>query len=248
VADPRDDLLIAELRDLGDRLDVPSPADQRAAVRARLERPARRWHIRRWIAAAAAAVVCTVVAVPPARAAVVDAVGGLLRVAGIEVRKAPGPRSLPVQPSPLPSSPLPSIRSAGLDEARKRAKFPVLVPASLGVPDDVTLADPGADGAPRVVTLLYRGGTVRVDQFDGSAEIGFLKTAPDAQWMDLGGRVGIWLPAPHSVTYVDRAGIEHTETARLAGPTLIWVGNVVTYRLEGVPTLDEARAVALSMG
>ena len=58
----------------------------------------------------------------------------------------------------------------------------------------------------------------------------------------------MWLPGPHPVTYVDRKGIERTETARLAGPTLIWATGTVTYRLEGLPTLKEARAVALSLG
>jgi hypothetical protein len=135
-------------------------------------------------------------------------------------------------------SPLPSIRSAALDEARQRVTFPIKVPAALGVPEEVTLADPGPEGAPRVVTLLYRGGAVRLDQFDGTLQISFLKTAPDAEWTGLGVGAGIWLPSAHPVTYVDRAGVEHTAGARLAGPTLIWSDDQVSYRLGGVPIAE----------
>jgi hypothetical protein len=98
-----------------------------------------------------------------------------------------------------------------------------------------------------VVTMTYRGGAVRFDQFDGAASPLFLKTATDAQWVGLGADGGIWLPGPHPVTYVGRDGAEHTETARLAGPTLIWVAGAVTYRLEGLPTVAEASAAARSL-
>jgi len=241
--DHTEDTLVAELRALGDFLDLPEPADQRAAVRRRLTRadPGRH-RVRRWLVAVVAAVVGAVAVVPPARAAVVDAVDGLLRVAGIEVRREAPPRGLPARPSPLPS-----IRSAALDEARRAALFPVRVPAALGVPDQVLLADPDRAGAPRVVTLTYRGGAVRLDQFDGAMSPMFFKTAPDAQWVELGTGNGIWVPGPHPVTYVGRDGIEHTETARLAGPTLIWVDAGVTYRLEGLSTLEQALAVGHSL-
>jgi hypothetical protein len=243
VPEHHDDALVAELRALGAWLDVPEPADQRTAIRSRLSRrhPARR-HARRWIVAAVAALVGTVTVVAPARAAVVDAVGGLLRVAGIEVRRAPPPGSLPSRPAPLPS-----IRTAGLDQARAAALFPVRVPASLGTPEQVVLADPDANGAPRVVTMTYRDGAVRFDQFDGRLDPAFLKSAPDARWTEIGASTAIWLPGPHPVTYVDRDGVERTGTARLAAPTLIWATDAVTYRLEGFTTLEEAREAALSL-
>jgi hypothetical protein len=98
-----------------------------------------------------------------------------------------------------------------------------------------------------VVTLTYRGGTVSLDEFDGAVDLVFFKTAPDARWVEVGAVSGIWLPGPHAVTYVDRDGVEHTASARLAGPTLIWVAGAVTYRLEGLATPEEARAAALSL-
>ena len=76
----------------------------------------------------------------------------------------------------------------------------------------------------------------------------FLKTerGPDDQWVTVNGAVGIWFAKPHSVEYIDRSGETRRETSRLTGPTLVWLGTV-TYRLEGVATLDEALAIASSL-
>ncbi|OLB74024.1 MAG: hypothetical protein AUI14_24690 [Actinobacteria bacterium 13_2_20CM_2_71_6] len=167
----------------------------------------------------------------------------LLNFAGVRIEQG--------HPTPARSpQPLPSLRSAALDEARRLAHFRIGVPAQLGVPDDVQLADPGPDGAPRVVSLLYRARAVRLDEFDGQLDWAYLKTqpAPDFQWVQIHDGSGMWLPTAHSVTYVDRQGQPHTETARLAGPTLIWTDGMVTYRLEGFSTLDQAISVALSVG
>jgi hypothetical protein len=252
MADLRDDALIAELRDLAGWLEVPAtpePAALTARVVERVRVPRRWWEwsglAPRWraLVAAVAAVVCVVAVVPPARAAVVDAVSGLLRFAGVEISDEPGPGSLPATPSPLPS-----VRSAELDEARRVARFPVRAPIALGVPERVELADPGPDGAPRVVTLIYRGGTVRLDQFDGRIDpVFFKKGAAGGQFVDVRNALGIWVPGPHTITYVDRTGQERTSTGRLAGSTLIWTTGNVTYRLEGLPTLEEAVTIAESM-
>jgi hypothetical protein len=238
----RPDELIAELRALGDHLDVPEPADQRAAVRARLASSAppsvrrRRWRL--WLISALVAAVGATGAIAPARAAVLE----LLRVAGIEVHITPKPGAVPASPGPLPSQHL-----TALEEARRLARFPVRLPTVLGPPEQVTTTDPDQTGAPRVVTVSYRSGKIRFDQFDGTLSIAFLKQSPNAEWVDVHGGAGIWVPGPHPVTYVDREGAEHTATARLAGPTLIWQSGAVTYRLEGLPTKDEAVTAALSV-
>jgi hypothetical protein len=238
-----DDDLINELRELGSWVAVPEPVDQRTAVRDRLASPRRaRPRVRRWVLAVVAAVVGTVVVVAPARAAVVDVVGDLLRVAGIEVRREPAPGGLPATPSPLPS-----VRSTALEQARRVALFTLREPGVLGAPEQVLLADPDATGAPRVVTMTYRGGKVRFDQFDGAMSPVFFKSAPDAQYIEIGPDQGIWLPAPHPVTYLGRDGAEHTATARLSGPALVWASGDVTYRLEGLSTLEEAQAAAASL-
>lgn len=247
MPDDLDDLA-GRLRGLGAHLDVPKPADPWPAVRARLASPVpARPHrpapsARRWILAGIAALLAVVAGVAPARAAVVDAVDGLLRIAGIEVRREPAPGGLPARPSPLPSS-----GTVTLEDARRVALFPLRVPATLGAPEQVRLGDPDPAGAPRVVTLVYRGDTVRLDAFDGAVRPTFFKSAPDAQWTEVGAAQAIWLPAPHPVTYVGRDGVEHTETARLAGPALIWTDRGVTYRLEGLPDLQQARTIAASL-
>src|SRR5262249_9899336 len=239
--DPAEDPPATELRALAGWLGVPPPGDLRSAVPARLaapRRPRRRWRV--LVAAVLAALL--VAAVPPARAAVAHAVTAVLDFAGVRVRQG--------QPAPARSpSPLPSIRSAGLDQARKLARFPIGVPTALGVPEDVQLADPDPTGAPRVVTLLYRGGTVRLDEFDGQLDYGFLKTGniEEMRWLDIDNRSALWLPAGHAVEYIDRDGATHHETARLAGPTLVWSANQATYRLEGMSTVDEAIAVFRSL-
>jgi hypothetical protein len=244
MAEPREDALAEELREAAGWLAVPPAPDLTAAVRARLvavptASPRRR---RRWRAlVAAVAVALLVAALPPARAAVAHAVTGILHFAGVRVE--PGPVRLAPTPSPLPS-----VRSADLDEARRRARFPIRVPTRLGVPDDVQLADPDPDGAPRVVSLLYRGGTVRIDEFDGRLDMAFLKgqLADDVRWVELGPDTGLWFPRPHAVEYLDRNGTPHEETARLAGPTLVWDSGTVTYRIEGL-TYDDAVATATSL-
>jgi hypothetical protein len=200
----------------------------------------------RIVVAAAVAVALVVAVLPPARAAVASAVDGILRFAGIQVHQVPGgrPRTLP---SPRP---LPSAHVAGLDEARRAAAFPVRLPANLGDPQRVEVADPGPDGAPRVVSLFYRDGTVRLDEFDGTLEPAFFKRAYDPAMDFVRLREGVtamWFPTPHEIEYVDRQGTHHVETTRLAGTTLVWAEGSVTYRLEGIAGRDEAVAVARSV-
>jgi hypothetical protein len=243
VPDRYDEDLAAELRELETWLATPEPADQRVAVRDRLVRGTRRRRrMRATVAAVVAALAGTVVAVAPARAAVLDAVGDLLRVAGIVVERDDRPTALPATPSPLPSQ-----RAATLAEAQRLAGFPLRSPAALGEPEQVLLADPDQAGAPRVVTLLYRGGTVRFDQFDGRLDPTFFKKSGQAEWVEVGSDIAVWLPGPHPVTYIDRAGVERTSTARLAGPTLIWADGLRTYRLEGFTARDKAVEVARSV-
>jgi hypothetical protein len=246
VPDLSDATLARELRDLGPWLVTPTPPDVRAAVRARLSTGTPRRSTRRWLAAAAAVLVAlTIAVVPPTRTAVAYAATAFLRFAGIEFDSRPGTESPPATPSPLPG-----IHSAALDEARRLARFPIAVPAMLGAPESVQLADPDSTGAPRVVSLLYHGGTVRLDEFDGQLEPYFFKSVitGGAIWTTVNGHQAVWIPSPHPVGYIDRDGVRHHETARLAAATLIWNDTTVTYRLEGPLTLDEALAIARSIG
>jgi hypothetical protein len=244
VSDPRNDELVRELRDLEPWLAVPTPPDVRAAVRAHLSAGTARPSRRRLAAAAAVLLTLVIALVPQTRAAVANAATAILRFAGIELTSAPPTRTLPATPSPLPST-----GAATLDQARQRARFPIGVPARLGSPESVQVADPDATGAPRVVSLLYRAGTVRLDEFDGELAPFFAKKIDVAGvvWTEVRGQPAVWIPSPHAVIYIDRQGVERNETARLAGATLIWQRAGVTYRLEGRVAVEEALAIARSV-
>ncbi|MBY8870612.1 DUF4367 domain-containing protein [Micromonospora sp. PLK6-60] len=231
-----------ELRELAAWLETPPTPDVTARVHARLAAPPpprRRW--RYWVAAGLAALLVAVL--PPGRAALADAVAGLLRFAGVTiVSSAPPPTADP--------SPLPSQRTAGRTEAQRQVRFPIRLPARLGPPERVLVADPDGTGAYRVATLLYRGGTLRLDAYDGRLDPVFLKGAagPDVIPVEVGGDFAVWVAGPHTLTYVDRGGTTRVETARLAASTLIWQDAGVCYRLEGELSRDEAIAIAQSLG
>ncbi|WCN78862.1 hypothetical protein [Micromonospora sp. LH3U1] len=232
-----------ELRDLSAWLETPDPPDVTARVRVRLSGPAPRR--RRWHALAAAALVALLVAVlPPTRAAIADAVAGLLRFAGVSIATSPAPTLPSGNPSPLPGQ-----RAVTLDEAQRAVRFPIRLPAKLGPPEQVLVADPDPMGACRVATLLYDGGALRVDAFDGRLNLAFHKeaTPPGVAWVQVNGDFAVWVDGPHVLSYVDRAGQVRTETARLAASTLIWQDADVSYRLEGDLSRAEAIEIARSL-
>ncbi|MEH1167727.1 hypothetical protein V6V47_20315 [Micromonospora sp. CPCC 205539] len=237
------DDLERELRDLSTWLTTPAAPDVTARVRAQLETPVRRG--RRWRYYLAAALVALLVAVlPPGRAALADAVSGLLRFAGITVATSHGP-ALPTSTAPS----LPAQRPTDLAEAQRQVRFPIRLPATLGPPEQVLIADPDAAGLCRVATLLYRAGALRIDTFDGEIDPAFQKQArgPGLEWVQVKGDFALWVGGPHAVTYVDRASTVRVETARLAASTLIWQAAGVSYRIEGDLTKSEAIEIANSL-
>jgi hypothetical protein len=240
-----DDRVEAALRELGGRLAVPEPAaDLTTAVLARLDEPPPRPTSRpasrlvpRLVAAAAALLLALGVAMavsPTVRAAVLD----FFRIGGVEIHYTPGP----VAPAADPV--LPGEHDVTLAEARAAATFDVRVPALLGDPQAVRLVD---GDPPRVVSLHYPG--LRVDEFDGTLAPIFQKFtyADDVVETTVGGHRGVWVPRPHPVIYLDRDGVQHEETARLATHTLIWEAGGLTYRVEGDLTLAQARLIAASL-
>lgn len=237
MTDSDDTRLASALRDLGSRLDVPPPPEVSAAVRARIEADPVLGgrYVPRWAVAAVAVILALAAASivsPAVRATVLD----VLRFAGVELRSEPGP---PVRQQSL----LPGERTVDLGEARRSVTFPVSVPAALGPPDEVHVSDG------RVVSLIYRTGPVRLDEFDGTLDPAFEKFLgmSGGERVNVGGAQGVWIDGPHEVMYVDRAGVWRTETARLAARTLVWQQGDVTVRLEGEFTLEQALKVAMSL-
>ncbi|MFL6122811.1 hypothetical protein [Actinophytocola sp.] len=236
-----DDDLAAALRVLGTRLDVPEPPDVTGAVLSRLaERGPSRW--RTVVAAAVAALVALVTAMavsPAVRAAVYD----LLRVGGVEIHVD---EPAPVRPVPSVEPPLPGERDVSVAEARRAVRFGLRLPTDLGPPATVRLID-----GDRVVSMAFGSahGQVRVDEFDGGLDPMFAKftLAADVHHVTVAGTPAVWVDRPHPVIYTDRDGTLREETARLAGSTLIWAKDGVTYRVEGELTERQAMGIAESL-
>lgn len=198
--------------------------------------------VRRLAWGAAAAVALVVALVPPVRAAVLE----LLRIGGVVVREEPVPTPTTTTTTAAPAP----TRALTLEQARAMVDFPVLVPAALGEPDSVGITRDG-----RVVELGWTRAPVpvRLDVFAGTLDYGFLKRVGadvPVTWTDVDGQEAVWVGAVHHIAWQDRTGTSHTEPARLAGPTLVWVvatgAGDVTYRLEGFDSLGDARAVAVT--
>ena len=254
----RDDELAAALAEIGGRLAYPRPA-LAAAVRLRLAEPAPRawrWTIGRLVPALATLVLLLAVvalASPEVRAAARE----ILRIGGIEIFPVP---SITPRPSPSPRA---SVAITGqrmaLDDARRVVSFAIRVPeGALGTPDEVVV-----DALPvERVTLVYRerpgipispqaGVAALVVELRGGVEPTFFGkgVGPDTKIepVSVDGAQGYWLEgAPHFFFVRTPDGSIRDETLRLAGNTLIWLDDGVTYRLEAEVSRDEALRIAAS--
>jgi hypothetical protein len=226
------DPLATELRALGRSLDASAPPELIEAVMARVAaEPKHSWWARRRraVVGGIAAVVLVGALTPPVRAAVVQWLGA---VAVWEVEGSP--------PGGAPAPPV--AGGVALAEARSVVSFPVVVPVSLGEPASVEVS-----GDRQRVSMSWRDGAVRLDQVAGTLAPYFAKTVYErAVFTTVRGGEALWLAEPHRLEVVGVGGRERVEPPRLAGSTLIWVSEGVTFRLEGVPTRDEAVEIAES--
>jgi hypothetical protein len=188
---------------------------------------------RRRIALVVAAVLVALLATPPVRAAVADWFG----FGGVVVERGdPGPGPAPPPPEVTPDQ---SVSQAG-----DAVDFTVWVPTELGVPDGVEVS---ADR--RMVSMTWSGdadGVVRLDQFDGSLDFSIAKRAPRVFYASVGGTDALWFEEPHEVVLLEPDGDRRSETARLAGHTLIWQERGTTLRIEGDLSLPRAVEIAES--
>lgn len=189
---------------------------------------------RRRIAVVIGAVLLGLLAAPPVRATLADWFG----FAGVLVEQDSR------EPGPAPAPPeVPPDRS--LTDAAADARFPLWAPVELGVPEGVAVSDDG-----RVVSMSWRtehDGVLRLDQFDGRLDFTLLKSAPDVNYAAVGESAALWFEEPHEVVLLEPDGTRRTESARLAGNTLIWQQGVTTLRLEGEVSLARAVDVAESV-
>ncbi|WP_020577955.1 hypothetical protein [Actinopolymorpha alba] len=265
------DRLPDELRALGRTIATP-PVDHEAVAAEVLRRLAgspapvtpKRWRRavswvattvrqrrRRAVLAVVSGLLLALVLTPPVRATVADWFG----FAGVLVRFGPSLPSASVSVPPAvaaPSGPAPSTAGPSatvpsatgtLDEAARRVGFSPVVPRMLGAPDGVEVS---ADR--RLLSLSWRenAGTLRLDEFEGRLAPLFFKTVGGrgAEYVYVGEQSALWFPTPHEVVLIDKDGGERRESARPAGPTLVWESGGVTLRLEGVP--DRKRAVEIA--
>jgi hypothetical protein len=229
------------------RIEWPPTPDIAAAVGVRLAAPPprRRWLLARpaWqlAVAAVALVIAVVMAVPPTRAAVLDWLG--LRSVRIEHRE-----------------PRPSTFGRGLslgtpvtlDQARRRAGFPVRVPAELGRPDAVYLSE-----NPTRVDLVYRDGKrvgLLVTELRATATPVIQKAIGSAsrlEQLEVGGDRAYFISgAKHGFAYIPTGTQEPVfEDQRLAGNTLLVErSDGLLLRVEGKIDRDEAVRIAESVG
>lgn len=220
-----------ESRPLTDPQGSRPPADPRGSrPPTRRSRRSRRWKV---VAGVLAVVVAVTAATPQGRAAV----AGILRLAGVEIHLDEE------APAPLPGAALlPGERAVPPGDLARHVRFPVRTPSALGPPSAATVSDAG-----RVASLFWPDG-VRLDQFDGGLDPVFFKRVgpPWPQEARVGGLPGWWVQGTHQLGYITRP--DGTEVPlRQAGPTLVWQRDGVGHRLEGVPTLGRAVAIADSL-
>lgn len=238
-----------ELQALAPEAFPPTPAIAEV-VRRRVEaKPVPSRLVRRRVFVLAVAVVVVGLAaafsVPQARSTILDWLGF---EGGVTVERV---GSLPAVPAGAGSEVGERI---SLADARRRAGFPIVVPAARGLdhPDAVYLGHFAVDE----VTLLYgRPGRIRLllTEADGELDVTFAGKLVGASTridqLRLIGKPALWIEgAPHEFFFrTRRNGPVVNGTLRLARNTLLWQRGPLVLRLEGAMTRAQALEIARSV-
>ena len=170
-------------------------------------------------------------------------------------------------PSPHPSGPLGERLGLGqpttLEKAQGYVSWHIVLPSSLGQPDEVYYQAPGIGPSSGEVTLVYAsrpgikiagqtGVSVLVTEARGKVNEQFFgkMLGPDAtvEPINVAGHQGYWISGtPHGFVFVDESGSYRDETMRLATNTLIFDDSGTIVRIEGDMTKDQAMQIATSM-
>jgi hypothetical protein len=243
------------LVDLGEHLDHPTGAGLDAAVLRRVadldevtgRRPHRRARALLAIAAAIAVIAGAVLAIGPARHAVADWLG----IGAVEIRRSVTPLPTGSGAVTVPGATRPSAGGATtrqLATARRAVSFTIATPhaASAGALAGVEV-DTRVRGG--LVVLRYpRFTLVEIATDKGAPTIGkLLDPGARVQSVSVDDRPGIWIRGAHQIGYLDRTGNFETDTVRRSGPVLLWGAAGVTYRIEGLPHMADALAIARSV-
>jgi hypothetical protein len=206
------------------------------------------------VAAAIALVVGALLAYTPTR----DAIAGFLNLHTTVHR---------VQTLPTPSTHAGQRLGLGtpttLERAQSEVAWKILVPPSLGRPDEVYLALPPNGPSAGEVTLVYtaRSGIRPSGQTGVSVLVTEARGAVDEQFfgktvgqgttiesVDVHGHAGWWIAGqPHVFVFTDANGNPYFDTLRLATNTLLIDDNGTVVRIEGDMTKQQALQIASSL-
>jgi hypothetical protein len=145
-----------------------------------------------------------------------------------------------------------------LEEVRARVKFTLAIPSALGDPDEVYLDTPPSRG---MVSMVWRlgPGLPRASETGAGAVMTQFPARPDDRLIGkrvasgtvvrvlVDGVAGYWVRGPHSVFVRTEEGLVE-DRARIAGNTLLWSRDGITYRLETALGMEAALAIARTVG
>jgi hypothetical protein len=253
------ELLEQQLRGLSADLAWPTTPNLAPSVRRRIA-PRPRWFESRWALAAAVVVIAAAVllANPPSRNAIAHWIN--LRTHFQQVPHLP-------TPTPLPPGPIGKRLGLGvpttLAAARAAVSWQVLLPQSLGDPDEVYVYEPPVGPAGGEVTLVYAtrqgipasnltGVAVLVTEVQGKITgESFGKVLGEGATIEevtVAGHPGYWIAGtPHVFFFIDAAGSVRYETLRLAANTLLIDEGGTILRIEGDLTKGQALKMAASI-
>jgi hypothetical protein len=256
---PEHEVLEQQLLGLSGDLQWPATPNLAPLVRLRIaSRP--RWFESRWALAAAVVIIAVgvLLANPPSRNAIAHWIN--LRTHFQQVPHL-------ATPTPLPPGPIGKRLGLGepttLPAARAAVKWQVLLPSSLGDPDEVYFEAPPLGPAGGDVTLVYSarqgipasnltGVAVLVTEVRGKVTSdSFGKTLGSDTTLEevtMAGHPGYWISgAPHVFFFIDEAGNFRYETLRLATNTLLIDEGGTIVRIEGDLTKAQALQIAASL-
>jgi hypothetical protein len=170
-------------------------------------------------------------------------------------------------PSQQPPGPLGERLGLGgrttLAGAQESVNWPVLIPASIGSPDEVYFQSPPDGPTQGEVTLVYAtrpgiavagetGVAVLVTEARGRVDEVFFRKMLGAdttlEAVTVGGHKGYWVSgSPHQFVFEDASGTIRPETLRLATNTLILDEGGTVVRIEGKLTKAQAMEIAGSL-
>ena len=254
---PEATVLERDLVLLGRSLEWPATPNLAPAIRLRI-RPARSWTESRWAMAAAVAVVvlAALLAYTPSRDVIADWLNLHTRLQRVNTLPTPSPHA----PGPLGERLGLGGRST-IPDARTQVTWKVLVPASLGDPDEVYVPYTGPPD--REVTLVYAarpgiptsgqtGVAVLITEARGKINSQFfgkiIGPGTTLEEVTVGGHRGLWIAGePHDVYFIDSTGMVQGETLRLATNTLLLDFDGTLVRIEGNLTRAQALQIAESL-